>query len=269
MIKSLSKIINVNPVNRLYTKYFKHTLVPVGSSKSTPMFTMAEEGAVLVYMFFKPDEVVDTENYSFTFDGESVTVDLSQFETGEITEEILQQINQMGIHLSKDYIGGAYLAGMVLATDAPNSGMAGNHTLTFESNGISLSSTYNQPLVYLFLPIEVSDGEGGVAFSYYVAIRNTSNIDDWYNHYNDTKFYDNDGTETTAIYIGEQDPGVPVTWSAESAMVDMTDDSKAYFLELGRNTASGFELGVNPGTEGNYYFKYDGNKSLDCFVSVE
>ena len=287
MISSLRKIVDLNPINKMYGKLTKGiTDFIVGGSSSPKNGFVAlldtgdptDDGWTYMFYQFVPnnipidyylDEETETyviNDYSIYADGEQVNPYFEGVMT--LDDEMLAEVNaflqDLGspYSLDENYIGGTAIVGVVFCPY-----IAGEHTLEFDYNEYSYTTTYNSPVYYFVNSVDVSDGMGGTAFTYYVAYRNTLNEDYWTDtwDYTQTHFYLN-SEATDNVCIGEQDPGYPVTWYVSDAYNDMTDECKAKFACL--QGCVGYELNVIPPVVGDVYFEYGDEHSFHCDFNV-
>ena len=288
MYKSIRKVIDLNPVNKMYGKLTKGMTDFIVGGIDTPKngFTIlldagepTEYGWTYMFYQFVPNNIPidyyvdeDTQtyvinDYSIYADGEQVTPyfeGIMPIDSDEMMYEINRFLQDLGSPYSLDvnYFGGNAIIGVVFCPY-----IAGEHTLEFDYDEYTYTTTYNSPVYYFVTSVDVSDGQGGIAFTYYVACRNTLDEDGWTDtwDYTQTQFYLNNEA-TDKVYIGEQDPGTPVTWYVSNAYNDMTDECKEKFACL--QGCVGYELSVIPPVVGSVYFEYDNESSFPCDFNV-
>ena len=271
MYNSIRKVIDLNPINKMYSKMTHGNTGFIRPEGKTGIilypFSMDDMNGVLV-AGDASQELPDFANGKIYVDG--VEVEVRQVEGGVIENaQLLAEMNAafeyMGLpQLDDSYIGGFY---DLMAGDLGGPRLAGDtYTLAFSDGSITITETITVPVTYYLDYVDVDDGEGGVAYYYYVAFRNTTDwTPEW--NYQDTVFKTADGTVTEDVRIGEQDPGTPVTWYVTDALDSMTEYSREKFTPY--SGFVGYELQVDAPFNDNVYYTYDGANSTVCDITVD
>ena len=270
MYNSIRKVIDLNPINKMYSKM---------THGNTGFIRPESEGGILLYPFSIEGEngvlvtgdasqpLPDFANGKIYVDDVEVEIRLREggvIESAEILAEMNASFAYMGLpQLDDSYIGGFYA---LMAGDLGGPRLAGDtYTLAFSDGSITVTETITVPVTYYLDYVDVDDGQGGVAFSYYVAFRNTTDWTPAWN-YQDTVFKTASGIVTEDVRIGEQDPGTPVTWYVNDALDSMTEYSREKFTRY--SGFVGYELQVDAPFNNTVYYTYDGANSTACNITV-
>lgn len=273
MLNSIKKIIEINPINRIYNNTTGKTLLPVAEDTegmATYAFLMDE--AIYFVTFMKPGHVTideeDIESLSATCDGVETTIDETSYIPIE-GEYDVDKFNTILVEKGFEPLPESYNGGVAVLTvfyTTPSSRLAGSHIFTVtDGSNFNATATYVEPLNYYLFEIECGDSEED-KWSYYVAFRNTTDLTpEW--DYTEITFYCGDEV-TDQIYVPEQDPGVPVTWVVdEYTLGDMTDNSKQIMIPF--TGSRGFELAIIAPLSGEAYYTYGDHTSNTYFVYTE